>query len=272
MEARVHPSSIVESGARLGRNVVVGPFCVVGAQTELGEGVELVSHAIVAGATRVGPGTRIFSFACVGSSAQDMKAVGESGSLSIGADCIIREGVTVNVGTPGGGSETRVGNRCALLAYSHVAHDCRLGDSVVLSNNVLLGGHVEIGDHVMIGGASAVHQHARIGAHAFVAAMSGVEGDVAPYMLAAGNRAHLFGLNLVGLQRRGFLPERISRIKAAYRLLFGRRETGAAGSLAERIETLADLHEGDADIGALVDFLRQTSNRPLCAPRAGSTR
>jgi UDP-N-acetylglucosamine acyltransferase len=269
MEARVHPSAVVESGARLGRDVVVGPFSVIGSEAELGEGVELASHAIVTGRTRIGPRTRISSFACVGSSAQDLKAVGQAGSLFIGSDCIIREGVTVNVGTPGGGLETRIGDRCALLAYSHVAHDCALGDGVVLSNNVLLGGHVEIGDHVMIGGAGAVHQHARIGAHAFVAALSGVEGDVAPFTLAAGNRAHLFGLNLVGLRRRGFSPERIARLKAAYRLLFGRCAASGAGPLAERIETLADLHGGDADVDLLIDFLRRGSNRPLCAPRAG---
>ncbi|MGA8171076.1 MAG: acyl-ACP--UDP-N-acetylglucosamine O-acyltransferase [Methylocystis sp.] len=266
MTRRAHVSSVIEAGARLGADVVIGPFCHVGADVTLGDGVELVSHVVLAGDTRVGARTKIFPFASIGAPSQDLKAGGKSGRLILGADCVIREGVTMNAGGPGEGEETRVGDRCALLAYSHVAHDCVLGEGVILSNNVLLGGHVRLGDHVMIGGASAVHQYTRVGAHAFVAGLSGVEGDVPPFTLASGNRAHLFGLNLVGLRRRGFSPERIAGLRSAYRLLFPRDDPSP---LATRVEALAKLGESDADIALMIAFLCAPSSRPLCAPRAG---
>jgi UDP-N-acetylglucosamine acyltransferase len=264
-----HPSAVVDAGARIGANVAVGPFCHVGPGVELGDDVELVSHVVVTGKTRIGARTKIFPFASIGAPSQDLKARGEDGRLVVGSDCVIREGVTLNAGGRGEGDETRVGDRCVLLAYCHVAHDCRLGEGVILSNNVLLGGHVRIGDHAMIGGASALHQYARIGAHAFVAGLSGVEGDVLPFALASGNRAHLFGLNMVGLRRRGFSPERIARLRNAYRLLFAREAQTDPPPLAMRVETLARLDGDDADIAVMVEFLRAPSSRPLCAPRAG---
>lgn len=268
MTVSIHPLAVVEPGARLGAGAVVGPFCHVGAEVELADDVRLVSHVVVCGRARLGAGARVFPFAVVGSPTQDLKSAGDEGTLEIGEGCVVREGVTINAGTRAGGGETRIGKNCAFLAYSHVAHDCRIGENVVLSNNVLLGGHVEIGDHAMIGGGTAVHQRARIGAHAFVAGLSGLEGDVIPYGLAGGNRAHLFGLNLVGLRRRGFSPERISRLRAAYRLIFG-GETGAAGVVfADRIEAAANAYGGDADVATLIDFLREPSERPLCAPRS----
>lgn len=263
MSARVHPLAVVEAGARIATGVVVGPFCHVGARAELGEGVELVSHVAVMGETIIGPRSRVFPFATLGGPAQDLKAGADCGRLVIGADCLIREGVTVNLGTAAGGGQTRIGDHCALLAYSHVAHDCALGDGVVLSNAVLLGGHVRIGDSVMIGGASAVHQYARIGAHAFVAGLSGVEGDVVPFALAGGNRAHLYGLNLVGLRRRGFSQTRIALLRLAYDALFARGET----VLADRIEAVAQAYGANQDVAALLEFLRAPSRRPLCAPR-----
>lgn len=162
------------------------------------------------------------------------------------------------------GSGTRIGAGCALLAYSHVAHDCRLGDGVVLANQALLGGHVEIGDLASVGGGAAIHQNVRIGAYAFVGGLAGVEGDVIPYGLAGGDRAHLFGLNLVGLRRRGFSAERVSRLKAAYRQLFAQ---GDARPLRERVDELAAAYAGDADVTLIVDFLRAPAQRPLCAPR-----
>jgi UDP-N-acetylglucosamine acyltransferase len=262
VSTRVHPLAVIDTGARLAPGVIVGPFCHVGAQVELGEGVELVSHVAVMGATRIGPRTRVFPFATLGAPAQDLRAGADGGRLVVGDDCLIREGVTINLGTTTGGGETRIGDRCALLAYSHVAHDCALGDGVVLSNAVLLAGHARIGDHVMIGGASAVHQYARIGAHAFVAGLSGVEGDIVPFALAGGNRANLFGLNLVGLRRRGFSQERIARLRAAYDALFARGDV----VLADRIETLASEHGANEDVAALLEFLRAPTRRPLCAP------
>lgn len=262
MSATLHPSCVVEPGARLGEGVVVGPFCHIGADVEIGAGSRLTSHVVVAGRTRIGARARIFPFAAVGLPSQDLKAGLVEGALAIGEDCVMREGVTINAGV---GAGTRIGARCAFLAYSHVAHDCRLGDDVILSNQVLLGGHVEIGDCVMIGGATAVHQNVRIGAHAFIGGLAGVEGDVVPFALAGGNRAHLFGLNLVGLRRRGFSSERIERLRVAYRLLFGRDD---ARVLSERIDALARDFGDDANVGALLDFLRSPATRPLCAPRA----
>lgn len=265
MSARVHPSAVICAGARLGAGVVVGPFCHIGAEVELGAGCDLLSHVVVAGATRIGPRARIFPFACIGARSQDLKAGEAEGRLVIGADGLIREGVTLNAGTRAGGGETRIGDGCALLAYSHVAHDCRLGARVVLSNGVLLGGHVEIGDDVTIGGGTAVHQRVRIGAQAFIAGLSGVEGDILPFARAGGNRAHLFGLNVIGLRRRGFSQERAARLRAAFRLLFPTEPA----PFAERVESLARSFAGDADVAQLLDFLRAPSERPLCAPRAG---
>jgi UDP-N-acetylglucosamine acyltransferase len=262
LSARIHPSAIIESGARIGADVVIGPFCHVGAAVELGEGVALVSHAVVAGRTRIGARTIIHPFASIGAAAQDLKSTGEPGALSIGRGCVIREGVTINAGTPAGGGETRIGDGCAFLAYSHVGHDCRLGDGVVLANQVLLGGHVRIGDHAAIGGASVVHQNVRIGAHAYLGGLSGLEGDLVPFGLAGGNRAHLFGLNLVGLERRGFAQKRLATLRAAFRALFA-----AESVLAERIERVAAEFAGDGDVEALISFLRAERERPLCAPR-----
>jgi len=268
MSVSIHPLALVESGARLHEGVAVGPYCRVGAEAELGAGARLESHVVVAGRTRIGAGARIFSFAVVGSPSQDLKSAADGGTLTIGDGCLIREGVTINAGSFAGGGETLIGDHCAFLAHCHVAHDCRLGDHVVLSNGVLLGGHVEIGDHVMIGGGTAVHQLARIGAHAFVAGLSGLEGDLIPFGLAGGNRANLFGLNLVGLRRRGFSGERIARLRAAYRLLFLREKGAAEIVLSERIEAVANAYGGDDDVESLIAFLRAPSNRPLCAPRA----
>lgn len=259
MTARIHESAIVEAGARLGANVVVGPFCHIGAKAEIGDDSVLHSHIVITGRTTIGAGARIFPFVAIGTPSQDLKAALAEGMVEIGADCIIREGVTINAGTL-----TRVGNRCALLAHSHVAHDCRLGDGVVLANQVLLGGHVEIGDDASIGGGTAVHQNVRIGDHAFIGGLAGVEGDVIPFGLAGGDRAHLFGINVVGLQRRGFSAERIASVKAAYRRLF---LSSGARTLSERIDELAAAASDSADLALLIDFLRAPSQRPLCAPR-----
>lgn len=272
MSLRIHPSAVVESGARLGDNITIGPFCHVGPEVELGPNADLVSHVALSGRSRIGANAKIHAFASIGGEAQDLKSRGASGGLRIGDDCLIREGVTINLGTAAGGGETRIGSGCAFLAYSHVGHDCSIGDGVVLSNNVLLGGHVQIGDHAAIGGASVVHQHVRIGAHAFVGGLSGLEGDLVPFALAGGNRAHLFGLNVVGLRRRGFSEERISRLRTAYSLLFGREDGSGGRVLSERIEIAARECSGDADVESLLAFLRAERARPLCAPRAGSPR
>ena len=204
----IHPSAIVDPGARLGRAVRIGPYCIVGPHVELGDGCELVSHAVVAGRTTIGPRTRIYPFASIGHPPQHLKYRGEPTTLSLGADCTIRASVTVNPGTAGGLGRTVVGDRCFLMASSHVAHDCTVGNDVVMANNAMIAGHCVVGDFVVLSGGAGVHQFVRIGPHAFIGGISAVENDVIPYGMALGNRATLAGLNIVGLKRRGIELDR----------------------------------------------------------------
>ncbi len=261
-ETRIHALSVVDPSAKLGVGVTIGPFCTIGSDVELGDGSELVSHVALSGRTKVGPQARIFPFASIGHIPQDLKYHGEESVLEIGANCLIREGVTMNPGTEGGGLVTRVGDRCTFLANSHVAHDCIIGNDVIFSNNVMLAGHCHVGDYAILGGGSAVHQFCRIGAHAFIGGLSGVENDVIPYGIALGNRAHLAGLNMVGLKRRGFSREAIQEIRRAYRLLFAEE-----GTLQERIEDVANDFEKDPIVVEIVDFLRDSGTRSVCTPR-----
>lgn len=261
-DASIHKTAIVEPGAKLGAGVRIGPFCTVGPEVTLGEGVELISHAAVAGTTSIGARTRIFPFASIGHQAQDLKYKGEPATLTVGKDCIIREGVTMNPGTEGGGAKTVVGDSCAFLANSHVGHDCIVGNNVIFSNNVMLAGHCNIGDFVIIGGGAAVIQFARVGAHAFVGGMSGLENDLIPYGMALGNRAYLSGLNIVGLQRRGFARDKIHDLRRAYRALFA-----AEGTLMERVEDVAVEFKDNAAVKEIVDFIRAGGKRSICTPR-----
>ncbi|HRD74735.1 MAG TPA: acyl-ACP--UDP-N-acetylglucosamine O-acyltransferase [Hyphomicrobiaceae bacterium] len=265
MASRIHPTAIVEDGARLGTDVRIGPFCHVGPEAELGPEVELVSHAVVAGKTTIGARTRIFPFASIGHQPQDLKFKGEPVTLAIGADCIIREGVTMNPGTAGGGSATTVGDKCAFLANSHVGHDCHVGSNVIFSNNVMLAGHCTIGDYVILGGGAAVIQFTRVGPHAFLGGMSGLENDLIPYGMALGNRAHLAGLNIIGLNRRGFTREQVHALRRAYRLLFA-----AEGTLQERVADVAQEYGDNPIVQEIIAFMRVTGKRSLCTPGAGS--
>jgi UDP-N-acetylglucosamine acyltransferase len=260
----LHPTSIVEDGAKLGDGVRIGPYCIVGSDVELGDGVELISHAVVAGRTKIGARTRIFPFASIGHQPQDLKFKGEPSTLAVGSDCIIREGVTMNPGTEGGGMVTIVGDRCAFLANSHVGHDCRIGNNVIFSNNALLAGHCTVGDYVILGGGAAVIQFARIGPHAFIGGMSAVENDLIPYGMALGNRAYLSGLNIIGLQRRGFPREQIHSLRRAYRLMFA-----AEGTLIERMEDVATEFKDNAVVQEIVAFVREGGKRSLLTPRDG---
>jgi UDP-N-acetylglucosamine acyltransferase len=258
----IHSTAIVESGAELGAGVEIGPFCHVGPRVVLGEGVTLISHAVVAGRTTIGARTRIFPFASIGHAPQDLKYRGEASSLAVGSDCILREGVTVNPGTQGGNMITSVGNCCAFLANSHVGHDCRVGDNVILSNNVMLAGHVSIGDFAILGGGAAVIQFARVGAHAFVGGLSGLENDLIPYGMALGNRASLAGLNIIGLRRRGFSREAVHDLRRAYRLLFA-----AEGTLKERVADVAAEFSAHPEVHQMLDFIRDGGDRAICMPR-----
>jgi len=261
---KVHPTAVVEPGAELAEDVEVGPFCIIGANVKLAAGVKLISHVVVAGRTSIGARTSVFPFASIGHRPQDLKYKGEASSLTVGSDCMIREGVTMNPGTAGGGMQTVVGDRCAFLANSHVGHDCRVGNNVVFSNNVMLAGHCSIGDFAILGGGAAVIQFARVGAHAFLGGMSGLENDLIPYGMALGNRAQLSGLNIIGLQRRGFAREDIHTLRRAYRLLFADE-----GTLLERLGDVEEEFDHPI-VKEIVAFIRAGGKRSLCVPHAES--
>ncbi len=258
----IHASAVVEPGATLGAGVEIGPFCHVGARVTLGDGVKLLSHVVVAGETRIGARTRIFPFASIGHEPQDLKYRGERTTLTIGADCLIRESVTMNPGTQGGGGETVVGDGCAFLAGSHVAHDCRIGSGVILSNNVMLAGHCRVGDHAILGGGAAAHQFVRIGAHAFVGGLTGLTEDLIPFGVAVGDRAKLAGVNVVGMKRRGFSLDDVQGVRRAYKALFADE-----GTLQERIEGVAREFAGVAAVQTIVAFLRENGERGVTTPR-----
>ena len=257
----IHPSSVVEDGAVLGENVRIGPFCHVGPDVVLGSGCELLSHAVVAGDTVLGDACRLFPFASIGHAPQDLKYSGERTQLRIGDRCTFREGVTVNPGTAGDRSLTRIGNDCFLLANAHVAHDCELGDRVIFSNNVMLAGHCTVGDGAILGGGAAVHQFARIGRQAFVGGMAGVEGDVIPFGMALGNRAYLGGLNLIGMKRNGVPRESINAVRYAYKSLFDGKDTVAASAARLLDET------DDPYVREIASFVLFDTSRSLCTPR-----
>ena len=258
----IHPSALIDKGAALGKGVSIGAYCCVGAEVELGDGVTLHAHAVVAGRTTVGPNTELFPFASIGHRPQDLKYAGEPSRLAIGANNVIREYVTMNPGTAGGGMITRVGNNGLFMAGAHVAHDCSIGDHVIMVNNATLGGHVEVGDFAIIGGLSAVHQFVRIGKHAMVGGMSGVENDVIPFGSVMGNRAYLCGLNVVGLKRRGFNRDDIHKLRNAYRLLFAQE-----GTMQERLDDVAELFADSEVVMEIVDFMRADSSRAVCQPK-----
>lgn len=258
----IHPTAIVDAEAVVAETVHVGPFCVVGPDVQLGEQVKLHSHVVVAGRTSVGDGTEIFPFASIGHPPQDLKYKGEPSRLVIGSNCRIREHVTMNPGTEGGGMLTQVGDNCLFMASAHVAHDCILGNNVIMANNATLAGHVEIGDFAIIGGLAAVQQFVRIGAHAMIGGMSGIVNDVIPYGMVAGAHASLSGLNLVGLRRRGFSQEEIKALRDAYRLLFGDQ-----GTMAERLTQVEATLAAVAPVRSMVDFARQSSDRGLLKPK-----
>ncbi len=261
-ETVIHPTAIIEDGAEIGPGCRIGPFCLVGPQVKLGAGCELLSHVVVAGDTTIGARTRIFPFAAIGHPPQDLKYNGEPTRVVIGEECIIRESVTVHPGTKAGDFLTTVGDRCFILAYAHVAHDCRIGNNVVLSNTVMLAGHCIIGDYAILGGGVGVHQFVRIGHHAFIGGMSAIEKDVIPYGMAVGNRAFLAGLNIVGLRRRGFSRDSIHELRRAYRLLFANE-----GTLKERMEDVATDHPDHVTVGEILAFIRAGGDRSVLTPR-----
>lgn len=261
MSNNIHPTAIIEDGAQIGSGVTVGPYCIVGAKVTLGDNITLHAHVVIAGRTEVGEGTQIFPFASIGHAPQDLKYGGEESLLRIGKNCVIREHVTMNPGTEGGGMETVVGDNCLFMVATHVAHDCRIGNNVIMANNATLAGHVTVGDYAVIGGLSAVHQFVRIGAHAVIGGMSGVENDVIPFGRVKGERAFLAGLNLVGLERRGFSKDQIKALQRAFNQLFGNE-----GTLEQRLESVSQDFAGDALVDGMIQFAREKTRFPLCQP------
>lgn len=258
----IHPTAIVDPKAELASSVKVGPYSIIGPDVKLGEDVTLHSHVVLAGRTTIGARTQIYPFASIGQPPQDLKYRGEPSTLEIGTDTLIREYVTMNAGTEGGGMVTRIGNNCTFLASAHVGHDCIIGDNVILSNTTLLAGHCRVADFVIFGGAAAVHQFVRVGKHAFIGGASAVESDIIPFGLVVGNRAHLMGLNLVGLKRRGFSREQINAMRDAYGQIFSEE-----GALRDRVAAVGRRFAGNAEVTEIVDFIQSDADRPLCLPR-----
>jgi len=261
MTTDIHATSVVDPKAELGKNVVVGPHCVVGPDVKLGDGVQLLSHVAVAGKTTIGPETVIYPFASIGHRPQDLKYHGEPSTLEIGANNQIREHVTMNPGTEGGGMVTRVGDNGLFMVGVHVAHDCIVGNNVVMANNATLAGHVKVGDFAVIGGLAAVHQFVRIGPHAMIGGMSGVESDVIPYGMVKGDRAYLAGLNLIGLDRRGFAKPDIHALRSAYRMLFSKE-----GTMAERLADVAEQYGDQQLVSDMLAFINARSSRSFLQP------
>ena len=258
----IHATAIIDPNAMMGKDISIGPYCIVGQDVNLGDGVRLHSHVVIDGRTTIGTETQMYPFSSIGLPPQDMKYKGEDSELIVGARNTIREYVTMNPGTADGGMRTIVGDDCLFMASTHVAHDCIVGNHVIMANNATIAGHVEVGDFAIIGGLSAVHQFVKIGKHAIIGGMSGVENNVIPYGSVVGDRARLSGLNIVGLRRRAFLKEDIKNLRTAYRMLFAEE-----GTLAERTEDVAKMFVNNTAVMDIIGFMRAESSRGLTQPR-----
>ncbi len=256
--ALIHPSAVIARGAELGRGVRVGPFCSIGPDVVIEDGAELLSHVVVDGHTRIGAGVKLYPFCTVGLAPQDLKYRNEPTRCVIGARTQVREHVSIHRGTPQGLGVTTVGEGCMLMAVSHVAHDCTLGNGVIVANNAVMGGHVSIGDGAIIGGQSALHQFARIGHGAMISGVTGVAADVIPYGLVFGNRGVLKGLNVIGLTRRGHTRAHIHTLRAAMRHLFH-----GDGVFAERLEQVRTRHGAEKLVADVLAFIDTPSERGM---------
>ena len=258
----VHPTAIVHDGARLGADVEIGPYCVLGSDVSLGDRVRLIGHVMIDGLTEIGEDCTIHPFSRLGGAPQHLGHKGERTRLVVGSRNLIRESVTFNSGTATGRGVTTIGSDCMFMVSSHVAHDCIIGDHVVLANNGAVGGHVTVGDYVFLGGNAAIHQYTRVGRYAFIGGVSAVTKDVIPFGSVWGVHAHLEGLNLVGLKRRGFSRDTIRDLRSAFRLLFADE-----GTFQERLEDVARVFKDTPEVMEIVDFIRADAARPLCQPR-----
>ncbi|MDR3507269.1 MAG: acyl-ACP--UDP-N-acetylglucosamine O-acyltransferase [Caulobacteraceae bacterium] len=259
--SKIHTTAIVAPGARLGDDVEVGPFCIIGEHAAIGARTRLANNVVIEGHTEIGQDCVIHAFAVLGGAPQHLAYRGEPTRLVVGDRNVIREFVTMHIGTPGGRAITTVGDDGFFMAQAHVAHDCIVRNKVVLAHGATLGGHVVVDDFAIVGGLAAVHQYSRIGRHVNIGGLAAVTKDVIPFGSVWGNHAHLEGLNLVGLKRRGFSREVINDLRAAYRLLFADE-----GTFQERIEDVSRVFAGSSEVMEIIDFIRAEASRPLCLP------
>ena len=256
----IHKTSIIDKKAKISKNVKIGAYSIIGPNVELGENVEIYSQVHIDGNTKIGAGTIIYPFACIGTNPQDLKFAGEKNKLIIGTKNTIREYVTINPGTAGGGGLTSIGNNCLFMISSHIAHDCKVGNNVVIANNVPLGGHVTVEDSVVIGGNSAVQQFTRIGRLAMIGGMTGVLKDVIPFGLSFGNRNYLKGLNLVGLRRSKYENKSILELSEAYKKIF------SEGNLHQNLSKINGEYKENKLIHEVTEFITKDKKRPICTP------
>jgi len=249
-KTEIHPTAVIHSWARIGEGVKIGPYSVIGENVEIGDGCEVGAHVVIEGATKIGQNNRVHHGASIGSPPQDLKYQGEATSITIGDENVIREFVTINLAT-GEGGVTSIGSRCLLMAYVHVAHNCVIGNEVILANAVNLAGHVTIDDFVTVGGLTPVHQFVRIGKYAFIGGGSRIERDIPPYMKVAGSPPQVYGLNSIGLERRGFSAETRAHIKQIYKLLYR-----SDMNVSQVLETLDGDDWDSAEAAEMVEFLR----------------
>ena len=257
----ISKTSVIDKKAKISDSVKIGPFCYVGPNVELSDNVELISNVYIEGFTKIGKGTKIFPFASIGTQPQDLKFNNEQTNLIIGEQNIIREYVTINPGTKGGGSITSIGNNCLFMISSHVAHDCIIGNNVIIANNVPLGGHVTIEDNVVIGGNSAVQQFTRIGRLAMIGGMTGVLKDVTPFGLSIGNRNYLQGINLIGLRRKKYDNKKIMGLDKAYKEIFSSK------NLHENLNRINGEYKDNELVTEVIRFIEIDKKRPICAPK-----
>ncbi len=260
MSTEIHPTAIIAPGAQIDEGVKIGPFCIIGEKVKIGKGTVLGNNVVIEADTEIGQDNQIFAFTTIGFPPQDLKYKGEETGVRIGDRNIIREYITIHRGSVGGDGFTEIGSDNFLMAYVHIAHDCKVGNNVIMANAATLGGHVLVQDHVVIGGLTAVHQFVRIGAYAMVGGFSGVAQDVPPFMMASGPRASLYGLNIVGLRRHGFSKETIEELKQAYRILFREKLT-----LKAALKKLQEELPYTDEIARLIEFIN-ANRRGICRP------
>ena len=260
--SKIHPTALIEDSVKLGADVEIGAFCYLSGKVVLGDRVKLEAHVVITGDTQIGDDTHIYSFSSLGSAPQDLKFGDEDVSLEIGACNKIREHVTMNPGTSGGGGVTRIGDDGLFMVGCHIAHDCQVGNNVIIANNSCLAGHVELGDFGIIGGLVGVHQFCRIGQHAFIGFGAMIDEDIIPYGTAKGNRAEISGLNLVGLKRRGFERAQLNDLRAAYKAIFGSQE----GQLSGRVASVAQAYPDAPLVQNVVAFMQADNTRGFSLP------